>query len=812
MTKTISLGLVLAFGVRSLAGEPASFSGIYPHLAYFNHEGECGTGAVVPWAGRLWVITYAPHMPKGSSDKLYEITPDLRQIVRPESIGGTPANRMIHRESGQLFIGPYAIDEKGGVRAIPYKQMYGRHTGNARHLTDPAGKICYATMEEGIYEVDVRSLAATELWRDEQVKEGRHADLPGYHGKGFYSGQGVMVYANNGDHAPAALKDPTVPSGVLAEWDGKAGEWTIVRRNQFTDVTGPGGILGNPNPATDPIWALGWDHRSLILALRDGGSWSFHRLPKASHSYDGAHGWNTEWPRIRDIGPDGSPDLLMTMHGMFWKFPTSFSRANTAGLRPRSAYLKVVGDFCRWNDRLVLGCDDSAKSEFLNKRKVKGRIQGPGQSQSNLWFVDPATPDRLGPATAEGAVWIRDAVKAGAVSDPFLFSGWDSRGAFFVNGGDAPMTFELEVDARGNGEWAPLREVKLGANEGQWSAFPAGEAGEWIRVKAARDCAAATVHFAYAQNDARGAKADALFDGLAQIGDAKYGAGLVRARGEDKRTLAFAAARVENGGTADAGYYELDDGAGLRRVEDPKAGEFTREAVAIPKDVVTVDAASVLVVDDRGRRWRLPKGDPKFDAATGAGLLRIDREVATERDLFNCHGTFYELPAENADGFAKIRPVASHRLAIMDYCSYRGMLVLTGVAAGESTNPHIIRSDDGKAALWAGAIDDLWKLGKPVGRGGPWKDSEVKPDQPSDAYLFGFYDSRSLALSHDAKEPVTFTVEVDPGGQGLWVACKSVTVEPGKTETYEFPSAMSARWLRVRASAACKATAQLAYD
>ena len=31
---------------------PTSFSGIYPHLAYNNNEGECGTGAVVPWADK----------------------------------------------------------------------------------------------------------------------------------------------------------------------------------------------------------------------------------------------------------------------------------------------------------------------------------------------------------------------------------------------------------------------------------------------------------------------------------------------------------------------------------------------------------------------------------------------------------------------------------------------------------------------------------------------------------------------------------------------------------------------------------------
>ena len=76
-----------------------SISGIYPRLAYYNNEGECGTGAVVPWADRLWVITYGPHLPNGSSDKLYSISPDYQQTVYKESIGGTPANRMIHKES-----------------------------------------------------------------------------------------------------------------------------------------------------------------------------------------------------------------------------------------------------------------------------------------------------------------------------------------------------------------------------------------------------------------------------------------------------------------------------------------------------------------------------------------------------------------------------------------------------------------------------------------------------------------------------------------------------------------------------------------
>ncbi|SVD91033.1 uncharacterized protein METZ01_LOCUS443887, partial [marine metagenome] len=49
--------------VQGKDAPPASISGVYPSLTMYNEEGECGTGAVVPWAGRLWVITYGPHKP-----------------------------------------------------------------------------------------------------------------------------------------------------------------------------------------------------------------------------------------------------------------------------------------------------------------------------------------------------------------------------------------------------------------------------------------------------------------------------------------------------------------------------------------------------------------------------------------------------------------------------------------------------------------------------------------------------------------------------------------------------------------------------
>jgi len=807
---------VVGWGQQLPAGVK-SVSGIYPHLAMYNNEGECGTGAVVPWAGRLWAITYGPHLPHGSSDKLYEITPDLKRVVREESIGGTPANRMIHPESNQLFIGPYAIDAAGNVRVIPYSDMPGRHTGNARHLTDPANRIYYGTMEEGFYDVDVHTLKPTWIASDENLKDADtrgvpRAELVGWHGKGMYSGQGVVVYSNNGERGKRAQEEFDAPSGGLSEWDGKS--WKLIRRMQFTEVTGPGGIRGNQHPESDPIWTIGWDHRSLVLGVRDHESWHFYRLPKASHSYDGAHGWNTEWPRIRNIGTASEPDYLMTMHGMFWRFPGAFSSVSSAGIRPRSAYLKVVGDFTRWGGGLVFGCDDSAQREFLNKRKAKGDIEGPGQSNSNLWFTSYTLPDELGPTTAEGAIWMAEEVTPDTPSEPFLFAGWAKRMAWIQNESDNNVKVTFEVDTKGAGKWTTLHTINVPAKSGISHLFSDRDQGEWIRARVDVP-AKLSIQFSYTAMEDRDNNPDGIFTGLRSISQSAYTGGLLYGLGNDRRALGLAATTVTEGTSRPTGYYELDEHLKLVKKTDDTTESFIRERFAIPKQVVTIDEASVLVVDDKGRRWRLPFGPASYSAATNAGELRICREVATERDLFSCHGTFYELPAENADGYAKIRPVASHPYGIQDYASYRGMLVMTGINPERMkarSSEHIVVANDGKAAVWVGAIDDLWKLGKPTGHGGPWNRTQIRANVPSDPYLIAFYDKRNLHLLHDSEKEVTFTLQADPTGQGMWVDYKHWNVAPGQNVDYVFPEAFQARWIRLVSNTDCQATAILNYE
>jgi hypothetical protein len=821
-----SLRSLVAFALTALAvpspAAPQAWSGIYPELAYFNNEGECGTGAVVPWADRLWVITYGPHLPYGSSDKLYEITPDLQQIVRPESVGGTPANRMIHKESNQLIIGPYLIGANRDVRVIPPKFMPGRLTGNARHLTDPANKIYYATMEDGLYEVDVRTLAVKGLIKEimNKPKPGQTAEvspatitstLSGYHGKGLYSGQGLVILANNGERSPKALLDPTIVSGGLGSFNGE-GNWSLIRRNQFTEVTGPGDLTGNADPAKDPIWTVGWDFRSVILMVMEDGKWTNYRLPKGSHSYDGAHGWNTEWPRIRDIGEEGS--RLMTMHGLFWKFPANFSSKHSTGVSPRSAYLKVIGDFTRWQDRLVFGCDDTAKSEFLNKRPAKGALAGPGQSQSNLWFTALDAPDKLGPAIGRGSVWVDEPVQAGAASDPFLLAGFAKRAVQLQHDGTAATKFSLEIDEKGDGQWKAWREVALKADEAtQWVEIPADVAGAWIRAKANRDIAKASITFQYAAKDDRVAERGTLFKGLSRAGDATSQGAFLLTRGANLRTLSVLNANVTVDQTTLGEAYELSADLKLTKQKDLGLAAYVEKNTPVPQGIVTADEASVIFLES-GVRWRLPRSaSPAHDALLARSALRKAREVCTERDMLQAHGTFYELPALNAKGAIRMRPIATSDTAVHDYCSYRGLLVLSGISASAAKDDrHIIRSDDGKAAVWVGTADDLWQLGKPRGFGGPWKNSDATAGKPSDPYLMTGYDKKQITLANHGEVETTITVELDAAGDGRFAVYQSFKLAPGAKETFVFPDWINAYWIRTVSSATTKATAQLTYE
>jgi len=798
------------------AEEPVHVSGRYPHLVMSNKQGECGTGAVVEWAGKLWAITYAPHKPEGSDDKLYEIDGDLTQVIRKESVGGTPAARLIHKESNQLLIGPYLIDDKRNVRVIPPKKMFGRISAVARHLSDPENKVYYYDMEGLIYEVDVKTLDVKLLYK---------RAIPGWHGKGAYSAQGHLVVANNGEH-PAASVDKFKPfdyqvkfemdgenAGGLGDWDGKT--WKLEERRQFTEVTGPGGILGSPTPDA-PLWAVGWDKRSLLLKVLDGGAWSTFRMPKMDYSYDGAHGWHTEWPRIREVVPekDGkSAKLLMNMHGGWFDFPKTFSAKDTSGLKPMASYLKITGDFAPWKDRIVFACDDVAASGFSSSGFDPMNSLN-GQSQSNLWFSTWENLSAAGKPAGFGGPWIGDDVKANAASIPYLFSGFVQRVLHLSHDSDQAVAFTLEVDADGKGSWKEFQKISVPARGYAFHIFPADTAGQWVRLKTDRDAPNVSAYFHYGPGG--GAIEDrSLFTSLADVGDMKpWTAAVMRAEGEGTLKLAVLANAVDGGGKpSDAKFFHVDGEMKATIPADEKAVKFLQEKVTIKKPIIQSDDASVIVIEEKAR-YRLPKSGTAYDKEWATGWPRVVREVVTERSLMNAGGSFYVLPRTHSGGIAHIKPVCTHNKRIVDFCSWRGILVLSGTRADAKADGHYFNfgGTDAAAGLWYGDIDDLWKMGKPKGKGGPWLNTMTKENMPSDPYLMTGYDKKTLKLSHDSTIFVQATIEVDFLATGKWEVYQTVEIPAGQTFTHEFPAGYSAHWVRVRIDRECRATAEFTYE
>jgi hypothetical protein len=276
--------------------------------------------------------------------------------------------------------------------------------------------------------------------------------------------------------------------------------------------------------------------------------------------------------------------------------------------------------------------------------------------------------------------------------------------------------------------------------------------------------------------------------------------------------LAYAATRLDGGVPVGSGFYELDADLRLRRVREEGAMEWMQEHVAAPEGVLEEDAASVIYTDDDGNRWRLPRGGGGLSESGGLGPLRADREVVTERDLFQARGIFYELPARNAGGFARLRPICTHGRMIQDYCSYRGLLVVSGIdLAGGVGNRHIIRSDDGMAALWVGEVDDLWSWGKPVGDGGPWMEATVKAGDVSDPYLMRGFDRKTLRMAAGSEGLVSVTVEVDVTGNGRWHSYGRFQVSRKLPVLHTFPEDFQAYWIRVRTSEEAVLSVQLEY-
>jgi len=235
---------------------------------------------------------------------------------------------------------------------------------------------------------------------------------------------------------------------------------------------------------------------------------------------------------------------------------------------------------------------------------------------------------------------------------------------------------------------------------------------------------------------------------------------------------------------------------------DSSYGGNTLYAIGWTKSSVVLRA----LVRGKWQRYLLPEASHTWDHAWNTEWTRI-RHAVTERLLMDAHGLFYELPAFSYGGHIwGIRPICSHLRVVPDFCYWRGMFVMASDQ---------IDHDQGQpqSGLWFGNIDDLWRMGKPAGWGGPWWNTPVKAGEVSDPFLMTGFDKKVVHLTHEAREPVTFVLEVDFLGDGSWRSYQSFTVQPEQNYVHhEFPDGFSAHWVRVKVDKDCIATVYFTYQ
>lgn len=794
---------------------PVAYSGIYPHTAVANTHNEAAVGALLKRGDKVWFVTYGPHVTTGGSDELYSVdTTTLEHTTWLDYPGNTDANRYTDTSLGIEVVGAAYFDSSDTVRYLPVTSpsaghMVGRLTGTAAHLTD-SNKLYFMTMEEGLYEVDFSNVSnpvITTLRVD--GNHGGSRNLPGVHGKGLFTGQGQLLFTNNGAGGGA--------KGGLVEWDGtgdpeQLSSWTVVDDTaQYTEVTSRQGPVDMDPSSTDAIWATGWDEESMFINTRDAatGTWTKFRLPKSSYTHGHPNGWYTEWPRIRDVGLAGG--YLMSHHGMMFLVPETFSADSYGGVLPLTTHHKMIVDYVEHGSQIIMAGNDSTKFNNSLVPKANSNIQFVEKDQLNGYGGNPR---------GFGGVWVDQAISANMESDAFLVNGFKNRVVHFAHDSKSSVNYTIEIDPNGDGNWTPHTIINVpgsnSINRGYgFYILPETLDAEWVRFRSDQNLASSTVYL-HQGNDDKAADASQFSSLATTSASTPRSQGLIRSMSGSDFKLEFAADRLDSSGNViDTGYYQaqlnpMTAALEIVAVSDAPAEAALRAEAATTQDF-GVDAASVFI-DDGGTRYRLPKGDPSFDVETASGWRRGVREVVTERELMNIHGTFYELPRDfTGGGIERIVPITTHNLDIFDFASWRGMLVLSGVVEGGAHDGHYLESDDGRVGLWFGNVDDLWSFGAPAGVGGPWKDTAVSAGVASDPYLMAGYNDKVLQLSHDEESTVSFTVEVDFLGTNEWHIYDTLSVEPGEVLTHVFEAGYSAHWVRLTSDTSTKATSWFIY-
>jgi hypothetical protein len=370
------------------------------------------------------------------------------QLRRMQEADSDDRSHFRHADGGTLFAGSAVI--RRDQPPAPFAAADGlRLTGMCRH---PGGEKNFCLLTE-----DGQLLGASA---DGGKAEPIFADLPKALGLGGGPVQMRALLAIHdrlyvaADLAPESVRT----TGRLAEWNWR-GTWRVIDSSPFVDLAGvehPDGIRESL------VFALGYDDLSALLRFWNGTAWKRYRLPWGTAAHAGpAH-------RLRQIAPDR---WLLNAFDLLFELQPPQDANEAPQLRPLCRLARNVEDFCAWNGGIALA---GGQFDSVTRRT------SPTLLTTSL--EDLARGQRPG---GGGAVWKRQAVAPGTVSDPFFMGGFERKTVHLANDGDKPAVVDIEVDPDGSDDFRALYRVELAPGGYLPYVFPEGYSAQWWRLRVA---------------------------------------------------------------------------------------------------------------------------------------------------------------------------------------------------------------------------------------------------------------------------------------------------------------------------------------
>jgi hypothetical protein len=96
----------------------------------------------------------------------------------------------------------------------------------------------------------------------------------------------------------------------------------------------------------------------------------------------------------------------------------------------------------------------------------------------------------MGQPMGHGSLWRHTSIRAKEYSDPFLVGFYEQKTIKLTNHSTHPVTFTIEADPNGSGEWMTCEEITVKGGKRESHTFPASFQARWVRVCADADVVA----------------------------------------------------------------------------------------------------------------------------------------------------------------------------------------------------------------------------------------------------------------------------------------------------------------------------------